>query len=65
MRGVFKPSQILNCTVTGSTWHAGGEEHLKAKVKPLHPGALKAIVGQFQYQIQIITVQNLHILDMF
>lgn len=47
MTGVFIPSKIMDCTVTGQTWHAGGEDRRKEIKKPLHEGALKAIFSMF------------------
>lgn len=45
MAGVFIPSTILDCTVTGQSWRAGGER-AALEMKPLHKGALDAIVGE-------------------
>jgi len=53
MEGVFDPEQIYNCTVTGRSWHAGGAEALAAKHDPLHPKALRAIVGKFYLLIYL------------
>ena len=46
MNGVFMPSKILDGTVSGQTWHAGGAEYLVMQKKPLNGNALKAIVGE-------------------
>jgi hypothetical protein len=43
--GVFKEEQIQDCTVTGQSWHAGGQDRMKQKKTPLHEAALKAIFG--------------------
>ncbi|KAJ1526527.1 hypothetical protein ONE63_008115 [Megalurothrips usitatus] len=43
MTGVFIPSKIIQCTVTGQKWRAGGDKAVLPK-EPLHQGALKAIV---------------------
>ncbi|KAJ1530198.1 hypothetical protein ONE63_005125 [Megalurothrips usitatus] len=43
MTGVLIPSKIVECTVSGQKWRAGGER-AKAPKEPLHQGALKAIV---------------------
>jgi hypothetical protein len=48
MGGVFVPSKVLDCTVTGQSWHAGGMEKAKEEKKPLHQGALQVIVGEFK-----------------
>lgn len=48
MQGVFIPSKITNCTVTGQPWRPGSKENpAQEKPKPLHQGALKAIVGMY------------------
>lgn len=54
MTGVFKPSQIMDCTPTGQPWRAGGTEQQQAKVHPLHPRAVRAIVGMCCNQCLLI-----------
>lgn len=46
MTGVFIPSKLNNCTVSGQSWRAGGPEKAQEAKIPLHQGALKAIVGK-------------------
>lgn len=45
MTGVFIPSKIVDCTVTGQAWRAGGKDNIQ-EVKPLHLEALTAICGE-------------------
>ncbi|XP_026284591.2 uncharacterized protein LOC113210702 [Frankliniella occidentalis] len=42
--GVFIPSKVLDCTVTGQSWRAGGAEVAAIQKTPLHPVALQAIL---------------------
>lgn len=46
MTGVFRPSKLLDCTVTGQSWRAGGDEQKKAVRRPLHPKAVEALVRE-------------------
>lgn len=46
MSGVFNPAEILNCTVTGKSWNAGGPDHKGKEMTALHPTALQAIFGK-------------------
>lgn len=45
LTGVFIPSAMTNCTVTGQSWRAGGPDKCKEEKEPLHSGALKGIFG--------------------
>lgn len=49
MTGVFIPSKLLNCTVSGQSWKAGGPERALESKEPLHQGALRAIVGKLLF----------------
>ncbi|XP_034240444.1 protein snwA-like [Thrips palmi] len=44
LSGVFIPSKIIDCTVTGQVWRPGSKGKEVKIPKPLHHGALKAIV---------------------